>query len=83
MSQNNGHTPPDLNTLGLPMGRRELVKLIDKAYLAGAVTSDYVVIQSQCHPSAGVIAIYWASANSLVFECRECMAAVCQIKVGM
>ncbi len=80
---NNGHKPPDVNRLGLPMGRRELVELIRKAHLAGAVTSDYVAIQSQCHPAAGVIAVYWASAGSLVLECRECLAAVCQIKVGM
>lgn len=80
---NNGRKPPDHNTLGLPMGKRELVTLIQKAMRAGAVTSDYVVIQSQCHPTAGVIAVYWASANSLVLECRECMAAVCQIKVGL
>lgn len=68
--------------MGAPLGVKALARIVDEHKRAGVITSGYIVLEPKCHPSSPVIAGYWVHTGSIVLECAECRAAVCQIAVG-
>ena len=68
--------------LGAPMGVRALARLVADYKRAGRLTSNLIIFEPKCHPSAPVIARYWVDAGAVVLECAECRAPVCSIAVA-
>lgn len=75
-------TPADPARLGAPLGVRALARLVADCKRAGRITGNLIVLEPKCHPSAPVIASYWADAGAVVLECAECRAPVCSIAVA-